>query len=378
MRLTYYIQTNLAAITLTVFTMYYLNTSTSKRETSAGIFFRMLWSIIAFCLADIAAVLLSGSVFPGSWWLSQIVNIIYFIVPVFMAYMWYVYIHIKLNKYKVYKNEVNRGAIPAIAMCLFIMTNPWTKYFFTVDEANLYHRGPGVMPHQLFCWAYFLIALSMVVIELRKEKNEFKKKEYKNYLLFIVPIAFGTITQLLFYGVTSTQLGFAFSVVLVLFTSQQTLIHKDELTGLNNRNSFTSFVDTISLNPKNDSYTVIMIDVDGFKSINDNYGHLLGDEALQHTARVLMRSAGAIDATRLHIYRYGGDEFVIIGKNIGSDIINELKANLKKELETENATINTGYKISLSLGICSGICNCTEDMKRILDIADKEMYQFKK
>lgn len=377
MRLTYYIQTNLACITLVLFTMYYLNTSTSSMETSSRIFFRMLLAIVAFCIADIGAVLLSGSVFPGSWYLSHFFNTIYYITPVITSYMWYVYIKVKLNKYKDYKTEAYKQAVPTVIFCLLLISNPLTKLFFTIDKANLYHRGPLFIAHQLFCWVYFLMALFMVVKELKHERNEFRRREYRNYSLFIVPIAVTSIAQLLVYGITSTQIGFTFSIIVVLFTSQQAKIHRDELTGLNNRNSFVSLTDNISMNPKNDNYTVIMIDVDHFKSINDTYGHLIGDEALQHVAKVLMRSAGAIESTRLHIYRFGGDEFLVVGVNTDSETIEQFKANLNKELETENSIITGGYRIGLSVGVSSGTVNNSSDMKVIINEADKNMYNLK-
>ncbi len=346
-------------------------------ETSSRIFFRMLMSIVAFCIADIGAVLLSGSVFPGSWYLSHFFNTVYYIIPAIMSYMWYVYIKIKLNKYKDYKSEVSKGAIPTVIFCLFLISNPVTKLFFTIDEANLYHRGPIFAVHQLYCWITFIMAFFMVVKELKGEKNEFKRREYRNYSLFIVPIAITALSQFMVYGITSTQIGFTFAIILVLFTSQQAKIHRDELTGLNNRNSFVSFVINISYNPKNDNYTVIMIDVDQFKSINDTYGHLVGDEALQHTAKVLMRAAGAIESTRLHIYRFGGDEFVVIGVNTNNETIEQFKANLNKELEAENSIITNGYKIELSVGVSSGTVNSSGDMRAIVNEADKAMYKLK-
>ena len=377
MRLTYYIQTNLACIALVLFTMYYLNTSTSSMETSSRIFFKMLEAIVAFCIADIGAVLLSGSVFPGSWYLSHFFNTVYYIVPVVMSYMWYIYIKIKLNKYKDYKTEAFKQAIPTVIFCLLLMSNPLSKLFFTIDEANLYHRGPLFAAHQLFCWISFLITFFMVLMALKGEKNEFKRREYRNYSLFIVPIAVTALSQFMVYGITSTQIGFTFSIIVVLFTSQQARIHRDELTGLNNRNSFVNYVINVSYNPKNDNYTVVMIDVDQFKSINDTYGHLVGDEALQHTAKVLMRAAGAIESTRLHIYRFGGDEFIVIGVNTNNDTIEQFKSNLNKELDAENSIITNGYKIELSVGVSNGVVNGSGDMRAIINEADKAMYKLK-
>ena len=92
--------------------------------------------------------------------------------------------------------------------------------------------------------------------------------------------------------------------------------HSDELTGLMGRNAFTdSFTRLLETSGENDVHVLYMIDLDGFKYVNDTYGHAFGDKVLKEVAdalRALFRSDDMI-------CRYGGDEFVLCMKHVQDD-----------------------------------------------------------
>lgn len=378
MRLIYYVETNLICITIVLCTMYYMNSLTSRNETSIQIFIRMLWLLLVYCLSDIAAVFLSGSVFKGSWLLSQTVNIIYFLIPVILAYLWFSYIQVRLRKTDVKKSVGFIRMIPMFYGVISILLNPLTGFYFTIDTSNLYHRGPGVVMHWVVCWLYYLLTFFQVLKELKNETNEFKRREYKNYSLFIFPIAVTALIQMFVYGVTSSQLGFVFATVIVFFSTQQTLVHKDELTGLNNRNSLIAFKNSLFQSSSSEhDISIIMIDMDHFKSINDQYGHLSGDEALKHVSDALMRAASSIKSTRFLLYRFGGDEFVMVGVGTSDETVALLIEAINREIALENTLITKGYQLSISVGMAKGTCHSASDFSKIADEADKNMYKEK-
>ena len=90
-------------------------------------------------------------------------------------------------------------------------------------------------------------------------------------------------------------------------------IYADELTGLHNRRFLNEwmFLDRMRPGEELRSVAMIMMDIRSFKAINDNYGHLAGDEVLVNVATVLKTSVRDSDS----VIRYGGDEFLIIFLN---------------------------------------------------------------
>ena len=120
-------------------------------------------------------------------------------------------------------------------------------------------------------------------------------------------------------------------------------------------------------------FTIIFIDMNYLKEINDQYGHEQGDLALILLAKILKKTCRNTDI----IARYGGDEFLIITEHNGKDkiftLVNRIKKNLSKKHIDEN------NKITLS--IAAGIASYPDDAKEIISlikIADTEMYLDKK
>ena len=83
---------------------------------------------------------------------------------------------------------------------------------------------------------------------------------------------------------------------------------RDALTGLPNRRAFDEQLDRLLEEDGDDPVTVTLLDVDGFKTVNDTGGHATGDEVLATLARIFLRAVRANE----HVYRIGGDEFAVI------------------------------------------------------------------
>ncbi len=123
----------------------------------------------------------------------------------------------------------------------------------------------------------------------------------------------------------------------------------DELTGLNNRRGFLILFDhhrELAVR-KQVPLTLVFIDLDGMKQINDTYGHQEGDRALIETAQLLTTTFRKSDV----IARLGGDEFCVLltegSEQSGEVAINRLMANVESEMDSEDRA----YRFSLSLGI---------------------------
>lgn len=109
----------------------------------------------------------------------------------------------------------------------------------------------------------------------------------------------------------------------------RTLSHRDPLTGVFNRRRLADILNDSRLT----GATILFFDLDDFKDINDVHGHHVGDEALQHFARVLQSSFRPDD----HVIRYAGDEFIVVGQGIAEIDVSERITVLREILQRERA-----------------------------------------
>ncbi len=147
----------------------------------------------------------------------------------------------------------------------------------------------------------------------------------------------------------------------------------DELTGLNNRRGFLILFEhhrELALR-KQMPLTLVLIDLDGMKQINDTYGHQEGDRALIHTARLLSTSFRKSDV----IARLGGDEFCVLltegSEQGGEAAINRLVANV----ESERGSAQRPYSLSLGIGRYDPKDPVPVDI--LIERADQAMYMQK-
>jgi len=146
------------------------------------------------------------------------------------------------------------------------------------------------------------------------------------------------------------------------------LSQKDTLTGIGNRRSFET-----NLQIQQDNVTryeikcsLIMIDIDDFKSVNDTYGHLVGDEVLKEFANILTSNIRKSDIAA----RWGGEEFAVVTPNL--DINDAFKFAQKLRVEIENFNFLNKIKLTASFGLSTLGKNKT--INDIIHQADEALY----
>ncbi|MCY6484928.1 sensor domain-containing diguanylate cyclase [Clostridium aestuarii] len=167
-----------------------------------------------------------------------------------------------------------------------------------------------------------------------------------------------------------------FELILKNFIIQEELRHManyDDLTGIYNRRRFRYiFNNQLSYTRKNNTRLCLaLIDIDDFKSINDKYGHNIGDEALKHFTHVLKRQVKDMGTYA----RISGDEFVVLFKGCSESEAKEILSNMKKLLAQEKLK---DIKVNFSYGVCEITNEKMLSIDEILEIADKNMYKNKK
>ena len=143
---------------------------------------------------------------------------------------------------------------------------------------------------------------------------------------------------------------------------RQDMSLKDSLTGLWNRRKLFEIVDEID---NRRSYSLLLIDIDHFKQLNDEQGHQKGDEILILISLCIVRCCNPGDL----VFRYGGEEFLVMFPGKDLDTAASLAERVKSEVEKEG--LNT-----VSIGVAHS--DIYKDFDAVVSAADKAMYRAKR
>lgn len=154
------------------------------------------------------------------------------------------------------------------------------------------------------------------------------------------------------------------------------IAHTDELTGLMNRRGLYDFCQkslelAASMQQKG---LVIYGDLDGLKSINDNFGHEAGDKAIIAIATILKTSFRSTD----FVARVGGDEFVIVSTGLSKEMFDGIKQKIEERCIEWTTRTNSLFLLSISLGYVEFPFENNYDLTMLLSQADTKLYEVKK
>lgn len=151
----------------------------------------------------------------------------------------------------------------------------------------------------------------------------------------------------------------------------------DGLTGLSNRKSFDAEIKRFTEQAKaeNRTFALLMLDIDHFKTFNDNYGHQIGDQVLRLVARTLIEGVKGRDVAA----RYGGEEFAIILPDTPLDAAVTVSEALRKAVASKDVVNrNTGQKLaSITLSVGAAEHAEGESIEELIERADAALYTAK-
>lgn len=145
----------------------------------------------------------------------------------------------------------------------------------------------------------------------------------------------------------------------------------DQLTGIYNRHYMSRHLEKSAqaVHPSRAQYSVIMIDINNFKQVNDLYGHLEGDHVLRRFGASLKRVCRSMDI----IVRYGGDEFLVILPNTPVDMSETVAGRIKEDFK-EIASSYPDIALGLAIGVAE---NAGKDLSALLLEVDDRLYSKK-
>ncbi|GMA88529.1 hypothetical protein GCM10025868_37790 [Angustibacter aerolatus] len=144
----------------------------------------------------------------------------------------------------------------------------------------------------------------------------------------------------------------------------------DPLTGVGNRRALER---ALPVGQERRQHSLVLVDLDGFKQVNDTYGHHTGDQVLSRVAAVLQDVARSEDV----VVRLGGDEFVVLAPGAGRAEADALSARLEQALEEVDwARLTPGRRVRVSTGQATS--DGPTSVEQLLQAADDAMYAVKR
>lgn len=254
---------------------------------------------------------------------------------------------------------------------------------------NLQEKQEENAPEHCFnFWKTGEFCENCISLKAFREKDTFMKMEYRDREIFLVtaiPIELSdrtvvvetlkNATNNISINVNGENASVDFNIMLDSLNNRAI---KDSLTGIYNRRYINEKLplDLINANLSGNSISVIMVDIDFFKNVNDTHGHLIGDCTIKSLALLLQRS---LKRDNDWVARYGGEEFLICLPGAPLSYARDLAENIRSKVEKN--PIECGdlkFYITASFGVSAMTPQLGTSVNELIDEADKKLYEAKR
>ena len=270
------------------------------------------------------------------------------------------------------RKQVMLSAIPLGLLVLLIISNLWTHSLFNIDE-NGYVRGKLFHLEMGLLVAITTVFSVRLLMRARSETDPIKRGHMKLVSSFPLCLLIAWLLSLAGESFPIICVAITIELLCLYMGTSTQQISMDKLTQVNNRQNLMSFLEYKCVNHSEKMF-LFMMDLDYFKTINDTYGHLEGDDALIRAAKALKMSCGDF-RRRPYIARYGGDEFIVVIESTKQEA-DQLLENIRNNLDALNASANKPYKLAFSIGVAE--YHPGMDAHALIEAADNELYKIKR
>lgn len=308
--------------------------------------------------------------------MNLIVNTCYFAVNGVVFYDWFCFSE-TVQKSRIIAERKLRilSALPVLLTIVIALTSGWTGWLFRIEADNTYVRGPLYALHVVMGYGYIIFASVKALIKALHKNNYSQKQKYLALASFcVIPLLSGVV-QILLPDLPIVCMGTTLGILYVYVDMQEQFISIDPLTQISNRHSLLRHLSgKINGRIAGKTLYLMIMDLDYFKKINDQHGHVEGDRALVLVAEVLQKICVKQGC---FVARYGGDEFVIVAELHSEEDAKQLAAEINGTLETATAANQLPYMLHLSIGYAP----YREEMQSIPEFiaaADERLYDVKR
>lgn len=337
------IDINIVAIALLGAVLLLAYPKLDMQESLNKSYMRVSVIVILELLVETITCIINGIHVPGLVILSYLLHICLFTIGPLLSYNGYVLIKklVYFNNDRIHKKN-RLLKVPLFINTIMVLTSVFSHYLFYIDEANVYHRGKYFIVFSII--TYFYLAISLVLVIWKRRK--IVKREFLSILLFIIFPTLGGLVQSLFYSALLMWSSTAFALVIIYVFLQERMVHLDDLTGVWTRGSFESYIENRLKHDIDEKTGLIFCDIDDFKSINDEFGHLEGDLAIKETTKIIKSVFRKHDI----IARLGGDEFIIVLEVDSRQLLDDIVKKIEEAFRCYNQSSNKKYKLECSFG----------------------------
>lgn len=287
----------------------------------------------------------------------------------FSISLWFLYLDFVYTKnYQGAIDHFKKYLISPFTITIIMFVNIFFPFVYTLDDELQPHNKWGLF---LVIGVLYLNSLAAIIYCI-KEKIHISRKLIKSLLLIGTLPVFGSFIQMIEPSAIVFWPSMCMVVILVYTYVERNRLLRDPLTGVITRGELEERVQH-NLDHQR-PFTLLLLDMDDFKQINDQYGHNEGDIALKTMVEIILSNIKNIDT----LSRYGGDEFSILIESDDPVAGDLLIGRINEAIEKYNKMAIKPYELSVSIGSVFVEENSRLNIVELLGKADELMYVNKK
>ena len=343
-------------------------------------FFKRFLELAAVALvADTLSYAFDRHVFAGAREINYIATSLSIIFTAFVGSLWNrffdIVLHVKAKK--ALRNVI--FATPVIISFALVIANFYNGWFFVIGEDNVYTRGEyAYISFLIQYFGYFAVAVRAIFHRFKVRTLRYVKMRNSFIMAGCAMLLFGAF-QIIGGGSVAMQCcGITAGMFVMFVRFQDDQITNDILTGLNNRYALDTYLEDKMRVYRDGAHSgkrlyLILMDINSFKEINDEHGHIEGDKALKTVAATL-KAVGMRCRSSLFLARYGGDEFAAVLETHSEKRPIKLCQDIKDMLATEAEGLD--YVLTMGVGYAA-YTGTSMSFESFYSLADAALYEDK-
>lgn len=366
----FYIEANIVCILVFGIVLLHNHFNIDRQEKQIK-FDHVLIVFMAYFLVDCLWAMTVSGMIQKSRMLVVVNNFLVYLLLSATMYLWLQYV-MAYEQVPHRNRPINKFAvlfpfiISTLAMIVHYIIAPKSLINSELDALPAYYIYLVAVPY-----IYMAAIMFYTIRKSRMEKQMTEKRKHLFIGFFPLMVIAGGIAQLMFPYIPIYCFSAMILMLIFYIQSIELRISMDPLTQLNNRSQLTHYISSKSnLYLEGRTTVVIMMDIDGFKSINDTYGHYEGDQALINVSDTLKKAVNSHSMPSF-LCRYGGDEFILIIHPEKAEETEELIRQIRDELDKISKDSN--YPLALSIGY-DELLGTQDTVRSCIRRADKKLY----
>lgn len=367
----YYVEANIVCALIFGILLIHNHFNIDRQEKQIKFDHVLVAFILYFLVDSIWAEMIAG-IIPKTRPMAVSVDFAIYLLMAATMYSWLEYVmayeqaphrNRPINKFAV----IFPFLVSTIAMILHYIIAPEMLIDANLDSTNAFSLYLVTVPY-----IYMVAILFYTIRRARREKSRAEKRKHLFIGFFPWLVIAGGFVQMVFYPYIPIYC-FTCVVLMLLFYIQsiELRISMDPLTQLNNRGQLTRYISSESnLHMEGRQTVVVMMDIDGFKGINDTFGHAEGDRALVIVSDALKKVVNSHSAPSF-LGRYGGDEFILISHPINEAEVAPMIGEVRDEIA--RMVGDAPYPLSISAGY-DALMGREDSIDSCIKRADKKLY----